>query len=157
MGLVTDLRDFLAAAGTPAGEYVWYTQAPAELPVAQPYVTLELETSDRQHSADPEGGYANAVIKVVCSVKGTDQAAQYAAADALAESVKEKLYEIIRRNQWPYFMGDSVIYYLSIQSECEKAASKGKYALPYQVHKGAESGTQAIVVPVAIQFFDPYG
>jgi hypothetical protein len=153
MSLEIDLRNFLVTANTPAGNYVYMTTAPQDVPATQPFITVNLESSDGQHTTSLlPGKLTFSTVNVICNVKGTDQFAQYVAADALSVAVRTSINAI---QTWPYQMGNTLIYYMAIESKPEQAKSRGWYAMPYQYHEGKASGIQSIVVPLAVNHWDP--
>ena len=149
--LELDLRNYLVAANTPAGNWVYFTTAPQDS--TNQFITINLLSDDAQHTTQTGGGHLTfATVEVTCSVKGTDQFDQYIKANTLADSVKTAINSI---TTWPYVMGNTTVYYIAIETIPEQAKSRGTYSLPYQYQEGKGTGIQRKVVPLFFSYWNP--
>ena len=159
MSLEQDLRNYLVQANTPAGNQIFFTTAPQT--IGNTFITITLDKDDAQHTTQAGPGHLTfAILDVLCSVKGSDQYQQYVACKVLSDAVKGALNNIGYNSTtgtaaWPAVVGNTTIYFLSIESENERASSKGSYALPYQYQEGKGSGIQRISVPAAVNYWNP--
>ena len=163
MGLEVDLRNYLATDTTISslcGGWLYFSTAPQDS--GNQFITINLLSDDAQHTtASGPGHLAYATVEVTCSVKGTDQYAQYIAASTLADAVKSRLNTlgvntVTSKAQWPAMMGNTMVYFLAIETTPEVAKSRGTYSLPYQYQEGKGSGIQRKVVPVMLSYWNPY-
>lgn len=151
MSLEQDFRDFLVAANTPAGVHVWFTTAQQNQ--GPKFITISLLADDAYHTTQAGPGHlAFATIEALCSVKGTDQYSQYVQAAALRDAVRNAVASV---TQWPLVMGNTTVYFMSVETTSEVARTRGAYSNPYQYHDGRSSGIQSLAVPVAINYWNP--
>ncbi len=159
MSLESDIRLFLAAANTPAGNLVYYNTLPSDS--ANAFINITKEQDDPQYTTDPGPGHRNlAVLIIECSAKGSDVYRQYEAANALAEAVKSQINTIgapdtNNRPTYPFTVGNTLIYFQSIDNDPERAKTRGQSAPPYQYQKGAGSGIQRVTIPYVFHYWNP--
>lgn len=159
MSIESDIRLYLAAANTPAGDWIYYNTAPPDAP--NQFITISKLQDDPQYTTDPGPGHRSyAMLEIDCSSKGSDIFAQYTNVDILVESVKTAINAIgapdtNNRPTFPTTVGNTLIYFRSIDTRPDAEKTDGESAPAYQYQKGAGSGIQRKRIPVIFHYWNP--